>query len=420
MITSERQARFYEAWRDSTAEVRPRLDLVRARMGVVARREELEQRRARLRWSQRGLALLAACALLVLAVRGSWRRSTTFTVAGQRGDVGEWLATNGTDELDLTFSEGTQVALESGSRGRVEDVTPEGARVVVERGSLRAQVTHRPGAAWRFGAGPFDVQVTGTSLDVSWDPDGGKFTVGVSRGSVVVRGPYVTTPQEVRAGERCDVDLRAKTMQLVQIAAAAPQSNDPPPASSVVDLDLPSLDALSPGAGSPPTTEAPTRAAPASAKSWLALAQAGRNEEAIAAATRTGLTRIYQSAPSEDLVELARAARLSGRSDIERGALMASRNRFTGQPAGARAAYLLGRSATGAGDAAQWFETYLSEQPSGVLAREAAGRVIESYQRLGNRAAARDAATRYLATYGDGPHASLARQVLSSNRGDGG
>ena len=101
-----------------------------------------------------------------------------------------------------------------------------------------------------------------------------------------------------------------------------------------------------------------------------------------------------------------------GRADIERNALLACRSRFKGQPAAARAAYLLGRS-TGAGEAASWFETYIREQPAGALAREASGRLIESQQRAGNVAATREAASRYLATYPDGPHASLARQVLA-------
>ena len=102
----------------------------------------------------------------------------------------------------------------------------------------------------------------------------------------------------------------------------------------------------------------------------------------------------------------------SQESQIERNALLACRSRFKGQPAAARAAYLFGRS-TGAGEAASWFETYIREQPAGALAREASGRLIESQQRAGNVAGTREAASRYLAAYPDGPHATLARQVLA-------
>jgi hypothetical protein len=64
-------------------------------------------------------------------------------------------------------------------------------------------------------------------------------------------------------------------------------------------------------------------------------------------------------------------------------------------------------------EAARWFETYLEEQPKGMLASVAAGRLIESYQRAGDQTSAKSAATRYLASYPNGPQAALARQVLA-------
>jgi hypothetical protein len=156
-----------------------------------------------------------------------------------------------------------------------------------------------------------------------------------------------------------------------------------------------------------------------SAPPWLALARDGKYRDAVAAAERGGFGRIYQSASADDLLELARSARLAGREDVEHDALMACRQRFKGQPSAAKAAYLLGRAA-GPKEAAQWFETYLHEQPSGMLAREAAGRLIESHQRAGNTAGARSAAARYLASYPDGPQAATARAVLAASPRDGG
>jgi hypothetical protein len=74
---------------------------------------------------------------------------------------------------------------------------------------------------------------------------------------------------------------------------------------------------------------------------------------------------------------------------------------------------LLGRASSGA-EAAAWFETYLREEPQGLLAREASGRLIESYRGAGNLGAAHGAASRYLARYPDGPHAAIARQALAA------
>jgi TolA-binding protein len=113
------------------------------------------------------------------------------------------------------------------------------------------------------------------------------------------------------------------------------------------------------------------------------------------------------------LLELAAEARLAGRRDVERSALLTCRKRAAGQPAAAQAAYLLGRASAGA-EAAQWFETYLREQPGGLLAREASGRLIESYNAAGNTSAAAQAASRYLTAYPHGPHASMARRALGA------
>ena len=80
-------------------------------------------------------------------------------IAGQQGEVGEWLAATSEKPLALDFSEGTRIEFGASSRGRVEAVTPEGALVTIERGSLSATVTHRKHTSWRFGAGPFEVIV---------------------------------------------------------------------------------------------------------------------------------------------------------------------------------------------------------------------------------------------------------------------
>ena len=138
---------------------------------------------------------------------------------------------------------------------------------------------------------------------------------------------------------------------------------------------------------------------------------AGELSHAVKTAQRRGLTGIYQSGAGDDLLALARAARFAGRMDVSRDALMACRARFAGSPQAAMSAFLLGRSASGA-QAAQWFSTYLKEQPGGALAREALGRLIEAYQAAGDRVSSRSAAERYLKSYPDGPHATLARDAL--------
>lgn len=372
-MTDERE-RLFKAWGEALTRTTPALDpRVRQRV-LAAQAPRASAFPPAYRWALAGLVLAGSLALLLL-----WRKPTapSFRVAGQAGTVGAWVSATPARPLPLRFSEGTQVSLSQGSRARVTDVTRGGARIELERGSFDAQVVHLPGTSWSFAAGPFEVAVTGTQLGVSWTPDTGQFELSVASGSVLVKGPFIQGQQAVQAGQVCRVDVTRRLMQLGQITAerAATSAN---------------AAAAAPAEASAAPAPAPVSAAPASSSSSGAVPVAS----------------------VDSLLEAARAARLAGRPAEERAALLACRKRAPGQPAAAQAAYLLGR-ASAAGEAAGWFETYLREQPRGLLAREAAGRLIESYRAASNPSAAQTAAARYLALYPDGPHAALARQTLA-------
>ncbi|MEO8904502.1 MAG: FecR domain-containing protein [Polyangiaceae bacterium] len=367
--------RLFEAWAESLARSQPALDPgVRSR--VLAQHPQSGAPRtfpAPYRWGLTGFAVAVALAVTLILRSPS---ALTFQTAGRTGEVGAWLSAQPTEELALKFSEGTRVSLSKGSRGRVTQVTHGGAHIELADGSVEAEVTHAPGAAWSFDAGPFKVTVTGTKLDVSWAPDTGRFELSVSRGSVLVQGPFISQQQEVRAGQVCRVDLNHHLMELAQLADEA----------------------------LPPAQTTPSAAPPPSAVP---------NTAASATLPPTTSSASHALSPAS-LLDEARAARMSGHPDLERAALLACRKRAPGQPAAAQAAYLLGR-ASAAGEAAGWFETYLREMPQGLLAREAAGRLIESYQAAGNPTAAQSAASRYLARYPNGPHAAMARHALAAH-----
>jgi hypothetical protein len=374
----------------------------------------LEAHAARNGRGNRRAAYLVACGGLALAVAlaavFSWPTPAlvTFQRAGQQGEVGSWLEARASQPVSLSFSEGSRVSLSAGSRGRVSHVSRGGARIELERGTVKAEVAHRVGTDWTFSAGPFDVQVLGTQLDVSWSPEARQFELQVLHGAVRVRGPLIQDGQEVRAGQACRIDLKRRVMELGHVTAPGVD----PPAKNAAPA--------TPDAAAPPiaSTEGERSAVAEPAKaSWSALAHAGKHREAVAAAERAGLSGIYRSASAEALLDLARASRQAGRPDLERTALLECRNRFRGHPAAAQAAYLLGRASPPV-EAISWFELYLREQPRGLLAREASGRVIESHLATGNRGGAKQAASRYLAAYPDGPHASMARQALDLNERD--
>jgi TolA-binding protein len=152
--------------------------------------------------------------------------------------------------------------------------------------------------------------------------------------------------------------------------------------------------------------------------SWKTLARAGNYEEALAAADRDGFDDLIARLPAVDVALLADAARLAGDRTRARRALLTLRRRFPGIDASHLAAFRLGRLALAEqayGDAAGWFRAYLAEVPSGALADEATGRLIEAQARAGDRNGARATAEKYLERFPGGPYESLARGML---RGD--
>jgi TolA-binding protein len=356
-----------------------------------------------------GVALVCVLSVIIAVRRFA---PTTFEVAGRAGSVGSSLEAQPSQPLPLIFSEGSRVLLSAGSRGRVSEVTANGARVELERGSVSAEVVHRKNTQWTFVAGPFEVAVLGTRLGVSWAPQARQFELTVTSGAVRVRGPLIAGGREVRTGQVFRIDLERGVAELGNEASPATVASPALIAQSAsveAPVALPSAPAASAsigvtsGAGAEPQKPA-----------WVTLAEAGRHRDAVAAAERAGLPSVYSSSSSESLLELARAARHSGHPDVERAALLACRKRGRGQSA-AQAAYLLGR-ASAPTEAVTWFETYIHEQPRGMLAREAAGRLIESYVASRNTSGAKQAAAKYLAEYPNGPHASMARQVLGSDQ----
>jgi hypothetical protein len=407
-MTEPDDRRLFEAVRDALSRRPPQLDQAGVRRRVLEAHASSSMRGKRR--TAYGLALAGMALVVAVAAVFAWRgpAPVSFQIATQQGQVGSWLEAHAAQPLALSFSEGSRVSLTAGSRGRVSQLSRGGARIELERGSVKAEVAHRAETDWTFSAGPFEVAVLGTQLDVSWSPETRQFELQVLHGAVRVRGPLIQDGQEVRAGQLCRVDLKRRVLELGRAVAATATADEP--------AQTPAPAPAAPGAAAPADVErgAPTEP---TRPSWATLAQAGKHRDAVAAAERAGLPGIYRSASAESLLDLARASRQAGRPDLERTTLLECRKRFPGQPAAAQAAYLLGRASASA-EAVTWFELYLREQPRGLLAREASGRVIESYVAMRNRSGAKRAASRYLAAYPDGPHASMARQTLGSSEGD--
>ena len=359
-------------------------------------RERAASRKRSVGRLQVALSLAAAFALVSAGVAYELGRSSAAPTATAAMPAGDWFATTAGVVEERKFDDGSSVRLESESSARVQFVAAKGGLVHLDHGAVKLKVHHRDGSTWRVAAGPYEVEAIGTEFIVDWVASRDKpLRVSVTEGTVAVRGPAFRGTRFVSAHQMVEV---ASQESAVARAAAEPM---PVP----VDSLSPETEAAAPEettASAPRVRNEPT---------WRALEASGKYADAVKTAERHGLSGIYQAGAADDLLALARASRFAGRMDVAREALMACRARFSGSQQAAMSAFLLGRSASGA-QAAQWFSAYLKEQPGGALAREALGRLIEAYQAAGDRVSSRAAAERYLKSYPDGPHATLAREAL--------
>jgi transmembrane sensor len=197
----------------------------------------------------------------------------------------------------------------------------------------------------------------------------------------------------------------------------SPPSVTPPAASDGPAPDPATTDTHDSGAAPPDDSSETLPGKSESAVSeWRDFAKRGALREAFASAEAAGFARTCASATPAELLLLGDGARLSGKPDRAVEALLTLRRRYPSDPRRAAAAFSLGKVSfdqRGAYEqAAEWFATSLREAPSGPLAREASGRLIEALRRADDSAGARRAARDYLSRYPEGPHADLARSLL--------
>jgi len=69
---------------------------------------------------------------------------------------------------ELRFGDGTVIALERGTKGRLASVDGHGAHVAITDGSASVSVVPKPHARWRVDAFPFVIHVHGTVFTAAW------------------------------------------------------------------------------------------------------------------------------------------------------------------------------------------------------------------------------------------------------------
>jgi TolA-binding protein len=373
------------------------LDDVRARVAALP-----ERRPRRTGVLLAASAVAAACGVGAFFMLPPREAALTFRAAEADGAPGRVLSARADAELPLEFSDGSRVALGPGARMVVEATAPRGATLALERGAADVSVVHRERTSWVVKAGPARVAVTGTRFRVAWNPADEELTVDLREGSVVVSGaPGASGSEALRAGQTLRASGKRGRLEVVNTALETHEAAAKAPAEIAPPAEAP--------AAVPRRTVAPPKPA-----AWRTLAAATRYAEALRAAERAGFDSSCETLAADDLVLLGDVARLAGDPARAEQAYRAAHRRF---PNVDRAAFALGLTAfeqrRSYADAAGWFETYLRQYPRGALAREAAGRLLEARHRAGDRERAQRAARDYLDHYPAGPHAPLARQLLT-------
>jgi hypothetical protein len=357
-------------------------------------------------------------------------------VAGEPALESErWLRVPDDRAMKLDFADGTSISLEPKSASRLGMRSASEARLILEAGSLKASVrpTAISGRSWAFDAGPYEVLVIGTELDIAWSAERNRLMVQVEHGRVRVRGGQLREDGLILgSGDRLDAEgTRVELWRLGQLVAsdagevrrapeAAASSAAPGPEAGSDRAAEPNATAraAAPSAAAPPKRPGSEAAEPGS--DWETLARSGNYSEALSSAEQQGFDGLVERLPVVELELLADTARLSHKPNAGRAeqALSALRRRFPATDSAQRAAFRLGLLALGRrqhGAASQWFEAYLKAAPAGTFAADASGRLIEARLKSGDRPGAETAARAYLQRFPGGPYAEVARGVL---RGD--
>jgi hypothetical protein len=363
-------------------------------------------------------AFAAACALVAWAVSP---KNLRFQVSGAT-QPGSYVSAPAEHSVVVEFSDQTRVVLAQSSALRVEGTSPRGAHLLLERGTAAVNVVHRARAEWTFAAGPFDVHVTGTRFELSWDPASQVFELMLREGSVEIQTPLSSAPVELRAGQDFRGDLTLHTLTTTELrnrpsapppavlsAPAAPVP--PPPLTESVDA---------PASTSASTSNATARSsamATLAPRGWPKLIAAGKFDTLLQQANERGLSGCFRGCFAADLSALADAARYTGQGEIAEQSLLALRARFLRETPGRSAAFLLGRLRESQGatnDAGIWYDRYLSETPNGAYAAEALAGKMRSVLKISGAAQAQPIAEEYLQRYPSGVHADTAHSILGS------
>ena len=271
-------------------------------------------------------------------VEGSGRGATGMTIAPT-------VSTSApTPPIPLHFSDGSEIDVAPSAALRVASVSPFGAEVVLDHGTVHTHVVPRAGNKWSIAAGPYRVHVKGTRFDTTWDPVTGILRVAMQEGRVLVTSDCLSQARELSAGDTAEMTCESKATTpttsgappLPLRASAIPIATSTLPASAMPSvLDAPAA-----------TTTTAATATTTTATSAHAPTVVAKNKASPAIAPRAHSDSdddVVMRGLPEATLNLAETARLGGRFVIAERAYRSVRARFGGSEQANRATFLLGR-----------------------------------------------------------------------------
>lgn len=231
-------------------EIAEELDAMRDEAVVTDARQRLFERRrvtaparrSRAPFVVGGLAFAGAAvamAVFFFGTRAPEPMSFQIGDSPERGAQGAWVAAPPEATVPLRFDDGSRFEVEAGGRARVASSLPRDARLVLESGTLRGDVVdHDKAAVWHVTAGPFEVAVSGTKFQMTWDPKSGLLDVRDISSRVVVTGPYAPEGVAVKRGDYLRISLTAARLEVSAAPPPAPAPAPSPSAAPKPNLDL--------------------------------------------------------------------------------------------------------------------------------------------------------------------------------------
>ena len=370
----------------------------------------------------RALGLVAAT--LALAVGGAWLtldraagNKVSFEVQGAELSKSNYVVAPLDTTAHMTFSDGSTVDLTRSAQLRVQQLTPQGAILALERGAAMTHVVHRAKSNWKLLAGPFEISVIGTRFRTEWDPTSETLQVDLYEGTLQIGGQRAGESAVLKNGQRFHAVGRTSNWSISPIegpkdVTAAATPTQPPPALASADS---SESGKQFGASSSTAHPASNPTARTLAHDWASAVARGEFSRVVDEAESRGVATCLDQCSTADLRHLADAARYTRHFELSEQALMALRRRAPGEAPGA--AYLLGALNESQGRsmaALRWYFQSVTEAPQGRYVSEAQAGRMRMLLATQQSQAAREVAEQYLQDYPRGVGVATARKILSA------